>query len=275
MAASAGKKLSMLSSASVMSERGAEGGQRAEHRELLAVDRHELHRHEQQGGRVGDHRRVRRDAGVGRAPRRRAPGARRRATTASWRCSRTSRCSLNSARLRVRGASPSGCTPRRITLTGGSSRCAATPVGEERQGGGVGGDEVPQPVDDHGGVGLVPGEDHVERTAHRVHLGVVERALPVHRGVAGGHQERVALPQRHVEVLGEVEHQLAARLRPPVSTKLRWRADTAASFERSSWLSRRRCRQSRRRSPTPSGRRDRAHGATVPTARTAGRLPER
>ena len=32
-------------------QRGAEGGQRAEHRELPAVDRHELHRHEQQGGR--------------------------------------------------------------------------------------------------------------------------------------------------------------------------------------------------------------------------------
>ena len=86
--------------------------------------------------------------------------------------------------------------------------------GEQRQGGRVGGDEVPQPVDDHGRVGLVPGEDHVERAAHRVHLGVVERALPVHRRVAGGHQQRVALAQRHVEVLRQVEHQLAARLRP-------------------------------------------------------------
>src|SRR3546814_16112625 len=37
----------------------------------------------------------------------------------------------------------------------------------------------------------------------------------------------------------------------PVSTKLRCRADTAASLDRSSWLSRRRCRQPRRRSPTP------------------------
>ena len=84
---------------------------------------------------------------------------------------------------------------------------------EERQRGGVGGHEVPQPVDDHGGVRLVPGEDHVEGAAHRVHLRVVEGPLPVHRRVAGRHQQRVALAQRHVEVLGEVQHQLPARLR--------------------------------------------------------------
>ncbi len=83
---------------------------------------------------------------------------------------------------------------------------------EQRQRGGVGGHEVPEPIDDHGGVRLVSGQDHVEGAAHRIHVGVVERSLPVHRREAGCHEERVALAQGHVEVLGQVQHQLAARL---------------------------------------------------------------
>ena len=41
-------------------ERGAEGGERAEQRELLTVRRLEAHRHEEQRGRVGDDRRLER-----------------------------------------------------------------------------------------------------------------------------------------------------------------------------------------------------------------------
>ena len=132
-----------------------------------------------------------------------------------------------------------------------------------------------QPIDDHGRVRLVPGEDHVEGASDRVHLGVVEGALAVHRRVAGGHEQRVALAQRHVEVLGEVQHELRLGFDRPVSTKLRCRADTAASLERSSWLSRRRWRQSRSRSPTPDGAVIVVMRPTVPTRSTARRLPVR
>jgi hypothetical protein len=44
---------------------------------------------------------------------------------------------------------------------------------------------------------------------------VVERALAEHRRVAGCGQKHVALAQRHVEPLGEMQNHVAARLRPP------------------------------------------------------------
>src|SRR4029077_12638070 len=43
---------------------------------------------------------------------------------------------------------------------------------------------------------------------------VVERRLAVVGRVAGGEEQAVAVAQRHVEMLGEMEKELAGRLRP-------------------------------------------------------------
>ena len=66
-------------------------------------------------------------------------------------------------------------------------------------------------VDDHGGERLVPGEDGVEGGAHRRHRAGLERRLRVDRRVPGREQQAVAVPERHVEVLGQVDDELAAR----------------------------------------------------------------
>jgi hypothetical protein len=75
--------------------------------------------------------------------------------------------------------------------------------------------EVPRPVDDHGRVGLVGGEHEVQRPADGGHVGVVEAAPPVDRGEAGRQQQIVALAQRDLELLGEVQDHLAAGAGPP------------------------------------------------------------
>ena len=58
-------------------------------------------------------------------------------------------------------------------------------------------------------------QHELERLAHRGHVGVVERPLAVERGVAGGEQELVAIAQRDLELLGELQHHLGAGPRAP------------------------------------------------------------
>ena len=53
----------------------------------------------------------------------------------------------------------------------------STPAVNSVEGGLVGGTRFHSAVDDDRRVRLVAGQDHVERAAHRVHLGVVERPL--------------------------------------------------------------------------------------------------
>ena len=60
------------------------------------------------------------------------------------------------------------------------------------------------------GNGSWPAEQAVERIAHRRHLGGVEGRFAVYRRVTGCQQQAVSLPERDLEVLGEVDHQLAA-----------------------------------------------------------------
>ena len=135
----------------------------------------------------------------------------------------------------MRGAMPSGCRLTRRALSGGASSSGATPssrTGLAR----LPATSVPAAVDDDGRVGLVAAQDEVEGLAHRCHVGRVERALPVDGRVAGGEQQLVALAQRHLELLGQVQDHLAARRARPVSTKLTCRAETPASSARSSWL---------------------------------------
>ena len=54
-------------------------------------------------------------------------------------------------------------------------------------------------------------QDLVDGLADGLELVGVEGALPVRGCVAGREQERVALAQRNVEMLREMEHELAAR----------------------------------------------------------------
>ena len=69
-------------------------------------------------------------------------------------------------------------------------------------------------VDRDARVRVVGGEQALDRRLHELHRGVVERALRVAGRVPGREQERVALAQRHVEVVREGEDELGARLRP-------------------------------------------------------------
>jgi hypothetical protein len=86
-------------------------------------------------------------------------------------------------------------------------------AGEERRHGAVGGHERPVPVDGESRVGLVRLEHALDRAACGVERGVVERPLGEHRREPGGDEQAVALAQRDVELLREVEHHLATRLR--------------------------------------------------------------
>ena len=78
---------------------------------------------------------------------------------------------------------------------------------------GVRRDHAPVAVDDERRIGLVAAQDLVDRLADRAQLGRAELALSERRRVAGGQQQPVALAQRHVELLGETQHHLLARLR--------------------------------------------------------------
>ena len=112
----------------------------------------------------------------------------------------------------MRGAMPSGCRLTRSTLTRRLPAARARTPSSSTATARLPATSVPAAVDHDGRVRLVAAQDEVERLAHRPHLGVVERPLAVHRRVAGGQQQLVALAQRHLELLGQVQHHLAAGL---------------------------------------------------------------
>ena len=60
------------------------------------------------------------------------------------------------------------------------------------------------------GIRLVGGEHEVQRGPDGGHVGVVEAATVVDRRESGGEQQLVALPQRHLQLLGQVQHHLPA-----------------------------------------------------------------
>src|SRR5215472_3822399 len=62
---------------------------------------------------------------------------------------------------------------------------------------------------------LVPGQHQVDSGAGRGERRVLEGALAEDRRVARRRQQYVALAQRHIELLGEMQQHVAARLRPP------------------------------------------------------------
>ena len=124
----------------------------------------------------------------------------------SWR----TRYPAHSSKLTVRAASPSGCRQRRNTF-GAGDRTELGQIGGERARRGVRQHDVPLPVDHDAGVRIVRVEHPLERRLDLRHRRVGQVARRVPGCESGGEQHRVALAQRHVEVLGDGEHELRAR----------------------------------------------------------------
>ena len=94
----------------------------------------------------------------------------------------------------------------------GLEQFGVDPVPEERRGP-IGLDQVPETVDDQRRVRLVCLQQPGERLAQRSHHLAVEGLLQVGRSEAAREQQAVALGDRQVEVLGEVDEELATRAR--------------------------------------------------------------
>ena len=92
----------------------------------------------------------------------------------------------------------------------GLEQLGVDPVPEERRRP-IGLDQVPETVDDQRRVRLVRLQQPAQRLAQRPHDLAVEGLLEVGRSEAAGEQQAVALGDRQVEVLGQVDEELAAR----------------------------------------------------------------
>jgi hypothetical protein len=75
----------------------------------------------------------------------------------------------------------------------------------------VRGDESPVPIDDERRIRLVALQHLVDGVSHGAQLGRVEVTLCEGRCVSGRQQERVAVAEWHLELLGELKHHLGAR----------------------------------------------------------------
>ena len=65
------------------------------------------------------------------------------------------------------------------------------------------------------GARLVAREHVVDRLPRGLQCGIAERAFGKHRRIARRLQQHIAVTQRNIELLGQMEHHVAARLRPP------------------------------------------------------------
>ena len=79
----------------------------------------------------------------------------------------------------------------------------------------VGRHQVVVAVDDDRRIRLVRAQEAIERLVDGGHLRLRQRPLGIQRRVAGGEQQRVAFAERYVEVVGQAQHHLPARARPP------------------------------------------------------------
>lgn len=124
------------------------------------------------------------------------------------------KCARHSARLTIRRLEPAWVQTRpqevdrrleqrRIDLDGRGQ------VGH----GGVGRDEVPGTIEYDRRVGLVRGEDAIERLAHGREPRIGEGALGKRRGVAGGEQQLVSLSEGDLKLLGDRQEHVATGLR--------------------------------------------------------------
>ena len=107
------------------------------------------------------------------------------------------------------GAMPSGMQARPQHVERRRQQFLSDLRGEQRDAG-VGVDQVPVAIDHHGRVGLVAGQHLAQRLSDRRHPRRVDRGLRKHGRVAGVQQQQVALAQRHVELLGQAQHHVAA-----------------------------------------------------------------
>ena len=74
-------------------------------------------------------------------------------------------------------------------------------------------DQIPVPVVGQRRIGLMRLQHEIDRGPRRFQRGIVERALRKRRRKTGRDQQHVALAQRHVEPLGELQHHVARRRR--------------------------------------------------------------
>ena len=274
VAASAGKNDSMASSATVMStavpnvasvlkNAGSAPRRCAARAERTASTRR---RHRRRGSRPR--------RGTRAARRRGRRGRRRRGDVLA--VERVRRWALHSGRFPIRGARPSGCRLTRRALAGGASRLGIDAARQERQRRPVRRHEVPPSVDDERRERLVAREDLVEGVAHRCHLAGLDGGLAKHRARSPA-ARRSVLRSRSGTSRCSARWSRSSRLGRdrPVSTKLRCRGDTSASTARSSWLRRRRWRQSFSSPPTPRFGVHDAHDVDANGVRSRRRLPVR
>ena len=95
--------------------------------------------------------------------------------------------------------------------------------------GGIGLDQVPEAVHDQSRVRLVGLEQAPKRLKKRLHHLSVVGQLQIGGREAAREQQAIALGDRQIEVLGQVDEELATRADRPVSTKLRCLVETFAS----------------------------------------------
>jgi hypothetical protein len=83
---------------------------------------------------------------------------------------------------------------------------------EQRHHGAIMRHQRPVTVDRERRIGLVAGQHQVDRLARRLQRRIVEGALGKDRRIAGRDQQHIALAQRHLEPLREIEHHVARGL---------------------------------------------------------------
>src|ERR1041384_4974564 len=66
--------------------------------------------------------------------------------------------------------------------------------------------QIPMPVDDASGIGLLLGKDVIERVVHLRKLRLAQFALAPESRIAGRSEECILLAQGYVERGGEIEH---------------------------------------------------------------------
>ncbi len=73
--------------------------------------------------------------------------------------------------------------------------------------------EGPVPVDRQGGIRLVPGEDQVDRLPRRCQRRILQAPLGEDWREPARQQQRVPLPQGHIQMIGQAQQEVPARPR--------------------------------------------------------------
>ena len=133
---------------------------------------------------------------------------------------------------------------------------------DQRARGSIAEDHIPAAVDDDTRIRIMRVEQALQCGVDPNHGRGIERRLRITRGVSRGQQQRVALAQRHVEAIGQRQHQLGRGPGPSGLDEAEMAGDTPTSNARSIWLRRRRVRHSRTNGPTAVAGMERTYGAS-------------